>query len=107
MEKALTKTHQKITTKAESAIKPHHDTGITEKSLVKNVEIKWKGAEAYVKTGFSIRNGGLPSIFLMYGTPRIKKDQKLYNAFFGKKTKEEIVEIQKEAFFDEIRRLEL
>lgn len=105
-EKALRETHKVITKKAEAAIAPHKETGATEKSLKKNAEIKWAGSEASVETGFSIRNGGLASIFLMYGTPRMKKDQNLYNAFFGNKTKKEVMEIQENIFYDEIRRLE-
>lgn len=105
-EKALKETHKVITKKAETAIAPHKQTGATEKSLKKNAEIKWAGSEASVETGFSIRNGGLASIFLMYGTPRMKKDQNLYNAFFGNKTKKEVMELQESIFYDEIRRLE-
>lgn len=105
-EKALRETHKVITKKAETAIAPHKETGATEKSLKKNAEIKWVGSEASVETGFSIRNGGLAHIFLMYGTPRMKKDQNLYNAFFGNKTKKEVTEIQENIFYDEIRRLD-
>lgn len=105
-EKALRETHKVITKKAEAAIAPHKLTGATEKSLKRNAEINWAGSEASVETGFSISKGGLPSIFLMYGTPRMKKDQNLYNAFFGNKTKKEIMELQETIFYDEIRRLD-
>lgn len=105
-EKALRETHKAITKKAETAIAPHKETGATEKSLKRNAEIEWVGSEASVRTGFSIRNGGLASIFLMYGTPRMKKDQNLYNAFFGNKTRKEVMEIQEQIFYDEIRRLD-
>jgi len=106
-EKTLRETHKLITKKAETAIAPHKETGVTEKSLKKNAEIKWAAGEASVETGFSIRQGGLASIFLIYGTPRMKKDQNLYNAFFGNKTKKEVTEIQEDIFFDEIRRLDI
>lgn len=106
-EKALRQTHKVITKKAETAIAPHKETGATEKSLKKNAEIKWAGSEASVETGFSIRQGGLASIFLMYGTPRMKKDQNLYNAFFGNKTKKEVMELQEKIFYDELRRLDI
>lgn len=104
-EKALKETHKVITKKAETAIAAHKLTGATQKSLKKNAEISWAGSEASVETGFDISNGGLPSIFLMYGTPRMKKDQNLYNAFFGNKTKKEVMELQEKIFYDEIRRL--
>lgn len=104
-EKALKKTHEIITKNAEEAITPHNQTYQTEKSLRKEAEIEWAGTLASVKTGFSISEGGLASIFLMYGTPRQKKDQKMYNAFWSKKTRDEVTEAQKEIFFNEIRRL--
>ena len=105
-EKALRETHKVITKKAETAIAPHKQSGNTERSLKRNAEIKWSGSEASVEVGFDISHGGLPSIFLMYGTPRMKKDQNLYNAFFGNKTKKEIMELQENIFYDEIRRLD-
>lgn len=104
-EKALKATHKTITDKAEEAIRPHKETGQTEESLYRNGTVEWVGTLASVETGFSIRKGGLASIFLMYGTPRMRKDQKLYNVFFGKKTKEEVMKIQQDIFYDEIRRL--
>lgn len=104
-EKALKKTHSIITKKAEEAITPHNETHQTEKSLRKEAEIEWVGTTASVKTGFSISEGGLASIFLMYGTPRMKKDQKMYNAFWSKSTQDEVKKAQKEIFYNEIRRL--
>lgn len=104
-EEALKETHKYVTEQAETAIRPHHLTGATEKSLKKQANVEWVGTLASVETGFDISNGGLPSIFLMYGTPRMKKDQKLYNAFFGGKTKNEINKIQEDIFYNEIRRL--
>lgn len=112
-EKALKATHEYVTEKAEEAVQksnlPAHgkfSTGATEKSLVREPKITWEGTEASVKTGFSISNGGLASIFMMYGTPRHMKNQKMYNAFFGTKTKKEILQIQEDIFYDELRRLE-
>lgn len=105
-EKALKETHKVITKKAETAIAPHKQTGATERSLKRNAEIMWAGSEASVEVGFDLSNGGLPSVFLMYGTPKMKKDQNLYNAFFGNKTKKEIMELQESIFYDEIRRLD-
>ena len=104
-EKALKETHSLITKQAKDAIIPHRLTGETEKSLVLNPQVVWEGTIASVQTGFDISNGGLPSIFLMYGTPRMSKDQKLYNAFFGAKTKKDVKKIQEDIFYEEIRRL--
>ena len=50
----------------------------------------------------SAKVGGLPSIFLMYGTPRMKKDSKVYNAVYGKKTMDEVSMIQALIFADAI-----
>lgn len=105
-EKALKETHSIITKKAESAITPHNQTHQTEKSLQREAKVEWAGTLASVKTGFSISEGGLASIFLMYGTPKQKKDQKMYNAFWANSTRKEVLEAQEEIFFDEIRRLE-
>lgn len=104
-EKALKETHKVITAKAAEAIQPHKLTGLTEKSLKRQANIEWAGTLGSVETGFSIRQGGLASIFLMYGTPRMKKDQNLYNAFFSKKTQDEVRKIQEDIFYDEVRRL--
>lgn len=104
-EKALKKTHSIITQKAEEAIAPHNKTRQTEKSLRKDAKIEWAGTIASVKTGFSISEGGLASIFLMYGTPRQSKDQKMYNAFWSKNTRDEVQKAQEEIFYSEIRRL--
>ena len=81
-------------------------TGATEESLVEKPTIEWNGTIATVKTGFNIKDGGLASIFLMYGTPRIKKDQKLYDAFYSARTQKEIDKIQEDTFYEEIRRID-
>lgn len=112
-EKALVETHKLVTEKADEAVQksnlPAHgkySTGATQKSLVREPEITWEGTMASVKTGFSISKGGLASIFMMYGTPRHMKNQKMYNAFFGTKTKKEIMKLQEDIFYEELRRLE-
>ena len=53
----------------------------------------------------------MASIYLMHGTevhgtPRTPKDQKLYNAIYGKKIRDEVKKLQEEAFYNEIRRLD-
>ncbi len=104
-ENALKSAHKYVTKNAEEAIRPHRDTGQTEESLIKEAKVEWVGTVASIPTGFSIRRGGLASIMLMYGTPRMQKDQKLYNAFFGRKTQKQIQEIEAEHYYQEIRRL--
>lgn len=97
-ENALKASKQAVTPGIQQAIKKHHLTGDTEKSLDKKIKVEWEGATASVDIGFHVRQGGLPSIFLMYGTPRVKKDTKLYNSIYGPKVKKQIAEIQKEVF---------
>ena len=97
-EAALTEVGKLVTEQAEAAIQPHKRTGRTESALLKQPTVEWTGEEATVHVGFDIANGGLPSIFLMYGTPRMKKDAKLYNAFYGAETQKRIEEIERKAF---------
>lgn len=104
-EKALKETHRIVTAKAEEAIRPHKRSGRTEQSLQRQAKVNWQGSLGTVDVGFDIEHGGLPSIFLMYGTPRMKKDQKVYNAFFGKATLKEVFLRQEEVFYNEIRKL--
>ena len=103
-EKALQATYDHITPKLERDIKPHRKTGRTERSLNRDAKVKWVGSTAEIEVGFKLDEGGLPSIFLMYGTPRMKKDQQLYNDIFGGKTKKEIAEIQQKIFMEEIKK---
>lgn len=104
--KALIETHKIVTDKAEAAIEPHKRTGATEASLRREAVPEWSGDVASIKVGFDIENGGLPSIFLMYGTPHIKPDTALHNAFFGKETVKEIVEAQEKAIYAAIHSAE-
>lgn len=111
--KGLKETHKIITEKAEKAIqksnlpaKGKYSTGTTEKSLKKEANIEWNGTVGSVPVGFSISNGGLASILMIYGTPRYMKNQKMYNTFWSSKTHNEILEKQETIFFDELRKLE-
>lgn len=88
-----------IAKKTKIAIKKHKRTGITEKSIIKKTPVQWEGTTASIDVGFKIRDGGLASMFLMHGTPKIPKDQALYDAIYGTRTKKEISKRQK-AIFD-------
>lgn len=87
--------HALVTHEAAAAIQRHRRSGDTERSLITEPSVKWEGTTADVDVGFRIRNGGLPSIFLMYGTPRMAKDTKLYAAFKGAKIQKKIKEEQR------------
>lgn len=110
---ALKETHSYVTEQAEIGMqkgslpaKGKYSTGKTLESLQRTPKFEWVGTIGSVETGFDLENGGMPSIFLMYGTPSMKKDQKLWSAFFSKKTKDKVKEIQEKIFYDELRRLE-
>lgn len=127
-EDCLTFIPQKINPELSKAIKKHTRTGKTEKSLVENQKPTWTGDTATIKVGFKISEGGLPSIFLMYGTarhtpankygtpkrpgakdnPGIQADKKLYNAIYGNAIQRTISEEQEKIFTTEIeKRLDL
>lgn len=97
-EKALQNTHDHITPKLHEDMVRHHRTGNTEGSITDDAKIEWNGDIASIKVGFYISNGGLASIFLMYGTPRHKPDRQLYNDIYGTKTKKEVAELQEKTF---------
>lgn len=101
-DKALQETHAYVTPKVEQAMSasPYNfnRTGDTKASLRRKADVKWDGNVAYVGVGFDIKKGGLPSIFLMHGTPTIAPDRNLYNAIFSNKTKKEVQELQKDVF---------
>ena len=100
--KALIATHEVVTPKLEQAIKSHHLTGETEKSLVKKPQISVEGTLVSIDIGFDLDNGGLPSIWLMHGTPRQDPDKKLYDALYGRKTSGEVKHVQYHAIKDTI-----
>ena len=116
---ALEKSFEAVTPGIQEAIAPHRASGNTEKSLVTTPEVQWEGMRGSVEVGFDISNGGMPSIYLMYGTPRhfganqygkhgtkvngINADKKLYNAIYGTSTKSKVKKIQKEVFEKALR----
>lgn len=111
-EECLEAGHKIITPKAqEAARKPNlpakgrYYTGRTLRSTKLNREVEWKGYVGKEDVGYSISEGGLEWIFMMWGTPRYMKNKKMWAAFYGAKTKREVSEAQKKIFFDEYRRL--
>lgn len=105
VERTLKAAHGYITPGLKSGIDRHHSTGDTEKSLQTSGEVVWDTPlRAHIRIGFKISDGGLPSIFLMWGTPKhgahpgMTADTKLKNAAFGAKVKREVAAIQREEF---------
>lgn len=105
-EEALKKSKRFVHEQIGSAMNKHNRTHRTIKSLDSYSDVEWSGSVGTISVGFDLSKGGMPSIFLMYGTPKMKKDQQLYNAVYGKATQAKVREIQEEAFYDAIRRLE-
>lgn len=102
-EEALKKGHEIITAKAESSESQYpaggrFSTGSTARSLQKSAKITWHGTEASVDVGFNIKKGGLPSIFMMYGTPRYMKVQSMYDAFYSSQVEGEVLSAAKEIY---------
>lgn len=83
-------------------------TGEMFRTIIQDLQIDWRGTIAEVKTGFSGEganlSGFMHSIFVMYGTPRMAKNAKVYNAIKGTKTRKEIAEKQEEIM---VKHLEL
>ena len=70
VDEALRASQQIVAEKVSAAMTPHNYTGKTKKSIITNAPVEWTGDTAAVGVGFNIVGGGLPSIFLMYGTRR-------------------------------------
>lgn len=96
-EKALKAAFTEVTPGIQSAIAPHHRSGKTERSLYTAGEVKQEGGVLTVDYGFDIQNGGLASIFLMYGTPKMAKDSNLFNAIVGTRAKKTIKQAEEKA----------
>ncbi len=71
-------------------------TGKMYGTLITGDSVQWEGTVASIKVGFNLNDGGWHSIFVMYGTPRMAKDQKIYNAIKGTKTRKDIADAQAE-----------
>lgn len=98
---ALIEAHNVVTPKLEAEIRKHHRTGKTESSLTKTPNIEKIGNSAFaIDIGFDLGKGGLPSIWLMHGTPKQSPDKALYDALYGRKTAGEIAHAQYHAIKD-------
>lgn len=109
-EQALKASHKIVTEKVEKAVqksnlpaKGKYSTGKTADSIVKEADVKWDGTTASVDVGFDFKKGGMTSIYLMYGTPRMKPAKGLKAAIYGAAVKKEIKEKQKEIFSKAIK----
>lgn len=108
---ALQKSKAKVTFNLLSATekknypaKGKYSTGKTRKSIDTSKTVTWEGTRGTISAGFDFEKGGMASIYLMYGTPRMKPVKKIYNAIYGTKTRKEITEIQKDVFAKAIKK---
>ena len=114
-----------VNPKLHAAMQKHRGHGVTEKSIVEGQKVTWTGNIASIDVGFNLKKGGMPSIFLMYGTPRhapgnqyggpvrpgaqehpgTKADKELYDAIYGTKTQKDIAAKQQKIFTQAIQDL--
>lgn len=108
-ENALVQSHKIVTQKVTAAMVKHRESGGTADAIISAPVVKWTGDTAAVDVGFDIMGGGLPSIFLMYGTqlygqPHITPDRNLYNAVYGVQTRKEIRAVQEAEYTKAVER---
>lgn len=110
--RALKKSKEYVNPKIENAMRKgnlpaggKYSTGDTKKSIDKENSVNWIGGLGEIKVGFKFKESGLKSIFLMYGTPRMKPVAGLKNAIYGKKIQKEIAELQEEELFKVIKEI--
>lgn len=104
VDEALTATQKLIQDNLATAAAPYASKGLKGyakgrmyQDILKDASVQWNGEVAEVDAGFLLsEKGGWHSIFVMYGTPRMAKDPKIYNAIKGAKTRKDIEAIQTE-----------
>ena len=79
--------------------------GGTKKSIDTDNKVAWVGMTGEIKVGFDFSKSGLKSIFLMYGTPKMKPVSGLKGAIYGAKTQKEVAEIQERVLSDYIKKV--
>ena len=102
IEDALKQSHSHITGNLEKDAQPNmypahgkYSSGDTNKSIHQESRVTWIGDTlATADVGFD-RSKTLTSIWLMYGTPRMRPVQELYDDIYSKQTRKEIREIQR------------
>ena len=108
----LNEIQREINQDLRKAMAPHRGKHSGHHTVDSIIELKaaWKDDVCTIDLGFDIANGGLASIFLMYGTkphgprgvngtghPGTKPDQHLKNAIFGTAVRARIMKLQEEA----------
>lgn len=73
-EKALSDSAKPFYDDLKAGIAKHRRTGLTEKSLLDQNNIQWEANRVTLKVGFDMSKGGLPAMFIEYGTPKMAPD---------------------------------
>lgn len=102
-DEALRDTGKLVQSNLVSAAQPYagkgkkgYATGEMYRAIKRTFSPVWAGDVAEVGVGFDLyAKGGFHSIFIMYGTPRISKDQAVFNAIKGTKIRKRIADAQK------------
>lgn len=109
VEKALIESKKHVNPLIENAMakgklpaKGKYSHGDTKESIDKEMKVEWEGMTGSIKVGFDFSKSGSKSIFLMYGTPKMKPVSGLKSAIYGNKTQKEIAEIQEKVLWDVI-----
>ena len=85
--------------------KGKYSFGDTKESIDKEMTVEWSGMTGEIKVGFDFSKSGLKSIFLMYGTPKMKPVSGLKSAIYGSKTQKEIADIQEKILSNHIKKV--
>lgn len=96
---------EKSMVKGNLPAKGKYSSGDTKESIDKDMTVQWSGLAGEIKIGFDFSESGLKSIFLMYGTPRMKPVTGLKNAIYGAKTTKEVAVIQEKVLSDAIKKV--
>lgn len=96
---------EKVFVKKNMPSKGVYATGTTKRSIGHNSKVYWEGAVASIDIGFDFEKSGITSIYLMYGTPRMKPVKGLKAAIYGNASRKAQAEAEKEAFYKVIEQV--
>lgn len=85
--------------------KGKYSTGDTKHSIVTDREVNKEHNSLSIKLGFNLKESGMTSIFLMYGTPRMSPAKGLHACFNGAKSRREAKEIFDKRVQEEINKI--
>ena len=110
VEEALIESKKHVTPLIENAMAKlpaggKYSSGNTKESIDKDNKVEWSGMTGTIKVGFDFSKSGVTSVFLMYGTPRMKPVSGLKGAIYGSKSQKEIAEIQEKVLSDRIKKV--